>query len=153
MLFTVLFFTTFILMESMAWLSHKFLMHGWMWRFHQDHHIKDDHDSFFEKNDTFFLIFAIPAITLFVIGTNTPYTWTIAVASGITVYGIVYFFVHDIFIHQRFRIFRNANNKYLKAIRRAHKMHHKHTGKEDGECFGMLLVPWKYFKTYSNKIL
>jgi beta-carotene 3-hydroxylase len=25
-------------------------------------------------------------------------------------------------------------------------MHHKHSGKEDGECFGMLLVPFKYFK-------
>mgnify|MGYP003539521740 CR=1 FL=1 len=43
-------------------------------------------------------------------------------------------------------IFRNANNRYAKAVRRAHKMHHKHIGKEEGECFGMLLVPFKYFK-------
>jgi hypothetical protein len=27
------------------------------------------------------------------------------------------------------------------------KVHHKHLGKEeDGECFGMLFVPFKYFK-------
>jgi beta-carotene 3-hydroxylase len=65
---------------------------------------------------------------------------------GIMAYGFAYFMVHDIFIHQRFKWFRNANNKYTKGIRRAHKMHHKHLGKEDGECFGMLFVPFKYFK-------
>ena len=27
-----------------------------------------------------------------------------------------------------------------------YKIHHKHLGKEDGECFGMLNVPNKYFK-------
>ena len=31
-----------------------------------------------------------------------------------------------------------------------HKIHHKHLGKKDGECFGMLVVPFKYFK---NKLL
>ena len=25
-------------------------------------------------------------------------------------------------------------------------MHHKHLGKEEGECFGMLWVPMRYFK-------
>ncbi|MFI0492282.1 MAG: beta-carotene hydroxylase, partial [Flavobacterium sp.] len=27
-----------------------------------------------------------------------------------------------------------------------HKVHHKHLGKQNGECFGMLFVPFKYFK-------
>ncbi|MFT5166906.1 MAG: beta-carotene 3-hydroxylase, partial [Saprospiraceae bacterium] len=31
-------------------------------------------------------------------------------------------------------------------LRRAHKMHHKHLNKEEGECFGMLLFPYKYYK-------
>ena len=65
---------------------------------------------------------------------------------GIFFYCIAYFIVHDIFIHQRFKMFRNANNFYAKGVRRAHKMHHKHIGKEHGECFGMLFVPFKYFK-------
>ncbi|MFN4199488.1 MAG: beta-carotene hydroxylase, partial [Flavobacterium sp.] len=69
-----------------------------------------------------------------------------AIGFGIMAYGFAYFMVHDVFIHQRIKWFRNANNRYARAIRRAHKMHHKHTGKEDGECFGMLWVPWKYFK-------
>ena len=70
----------------------------------------------------------------------------LAVGLGILAYGLTYFFVHDIFIHQRFKLFRNANNMYARALRRAHKMHHKHIGKEHGECFGMLIIPFKYFK-------
>ena len=66
---------------------------------------------------------------------------------GIMAYGATYFIVHDIFIHQRFKMFRKANNWYAKGIRRAHKIHHKHTGKEDGECFGMLIVPLKFLKS------
>jgi beta-carotene 3-hydroxylase len=54
--------------------------------------------------------------------------------------------VHDIFIHQRFKLFRNIENKYAKGIRRAHKIHHKNINKGEGECFGMLWVPIKYFK-------
>ena len=61
-------------------------------------------------------------------------------------YGLTYFIIHDIFIHQRFKLLRNSNNRYAKALRRAHKIHHKHLDKEDGECFGMLFVPFKYFK-------
>ena len=38
------------------------------------------------------------------------------------------------------------NNRYAKALRRAHKIHHKNINKEKGECFGMLWVPLKYFK-------
>jgi len=67
------------------------------------------------------------------------------IGTGIALYGAAYFLVHDIFIHQRFKIFTRTENVYLMAIRKAHKVHHKHLGKEEGECFGMLWVPWKYF--------
>ena len=55
------------------------------------------------------------------------------------------FLVHDIFIHQRIKWWRNTDNFYLRAIRRAHKVHHKKMDKENGKCFGMLLVPMQYF--------
>jgi beta-carotene 3-hydroxylase len=64
---------------------------------------------------------------------------------GIMAYGLAYFIVHDIFIHQRFKWLRNIDNKYARGVRRAHKMHHKHRGKDKSENFGMLLVPFKYF--------
>jgi len=136
----------FSLMEFVAWFTHKFLMHGGLWTLHQDHH-KKDHGSVFERNDAFFLIFATPAITLFLFGVRNGITDVrIWIAAGITLYGLAYFLVHDIFIHQRTKWLRNTDNWYFRAIRRAHKMHHKHLGKEDGECFGMLFVPFKYFK-------
>lgn len=137
---------TFVGMEAVAWLAHRFIMHGLLWHLHEDHHRKNP-TSFFEKNDYFFLIFATPGITCLAAGSfYPPLHLLFYVGLGITLYGIAYFFVHDIFIHQRFKILRNANSVYFRAIRRAHKMHHKHLGKEDGECFGMLWVPLKYFR-------
>lgn len=85
-------------------------------------------------------------MTLFYLGSYTSFWYGWPLGFGILAYGIAYFTVHDIFIHQRFKIFRNANNWYARGVRRAHKIHHKHLGKEDGECFGMLVVPFKYFK-------
>ncbi len=136
---------TFIVMEGVAWLTHKYVMHGFFWNLHKDHHKKDD-PIFFEKNDYFFLIFAIPGIAALGFGTLYTNYVLLSIGIGITIYGGAYFVIHDIFIHQRFKILRNSDNWYFKAIRRAHKMHHKHINKEHGECFGMLWVPLKYFK-------
>jgi beta-carotene 3-hydroxylase len=58
--------------------------------------------------------------------------------------------VHDIIIHQRFKVLRNWNNKYILGIRRAHKIHHKHFNKEHGENFGMLIVPFRYFSVKAD---
>ena len=48
---------TFCFMEIVAWATHKYIMHGFLWVLHKDHH-KKDHDSWFERNDLFFLQFA-----------------------------------------------------------------------------------------------
>lgn len=137
-------------MESIAWLSHKYLMHGLLWKLHRDHHKKESY-GFLEHNDFFFLIFAIPGIIALLFGIRGGYNALFWIGIGICVYGLTYFLVHDVFIHQRIKLFRNTNTVYLKAIRRAHKVHHKHLGKEDGECFGMLWVPFKYFREMKSK--
>ena len=142
---------TFMGMEGVAWLSHKYLMHGLFWFLHQDHHHKE-HYGFLERNDFFFLIFAIPGIICLLVGSVNHLPVVLSIGIGITLYGACYFFVHDIFIHQRLKVLRNSEHWYLKAIRRAHKMHHKHLDKEDGECFGMLWVPLRYFKENRKKI-
>ncbi|MBD1429491.1 sterol desaturase family protein [Sphingobacterium sp. DN04309] len=138
---------TFIFMEPITWFIHKYVMHGFLWSLHKDHH-DHSHEGAFEKNDYFFFIFSIPAILLFYFGSRDGLTFPFFLGLGITLYGIAYFFVHDIFIHQRIKILRDTNSPYLLAIRRAHKQHHKHVQKEDGECFGFLFVPIKYFKIY-----
>lgn len=143
-------FTTFWGMEFMAWFTHKFVMHGFLWNLHSDHHIPN-RAHFFEKNDAFFLIYAIPSWLCIMLGSMFA-EWTVmCIGFGILAYGIAYFLVHEVFIHQRLKWFRNSKNTYLKAIRRAHKIHHKHIGKEDGECFGMLIVPWKYLRQELKK--
>lgn len=142
----------FFLMEAVAWLTHKYVMHGFLWTIHKDHHKKETY-GFFEKNDYFFLIFAIPGIAGLFFGMQNDYNYLFWIGLGITIYGFTYFFVHEIFIHQRIKWIRNIDNSYFKGIRRAHKIHHKHLGKEDGECFGMLWVPLKYFREKNAKSL
>ena len=135
---------TFCLMEGVAWATHKYVMHHWLWYLHEDHHKKSP--GFFEKNDAFFLIFAIPSMLLFLFGTLNQAWWMVSIGAGIAMYGAAYFFIHDIIIHQRFKIFTRSNNRYIRVVRWAHKMHHKHLEKQDGESFGMLLVNSKYWK-------
>ena len=134
---------TFFGMEGMAWLSHKYIMHGIGWSIHKDHHVP--HQKKTEKNDLFFMIFAIPSWLCIMLGMIYQNQISTFVGVGILVYGICYVIVHDIFIHQRIKILRKADRPYFKAIRFAHKIHHKNIGKEDGECFGMLFVPRKYY--------
>ena len=135
----------FSFMEFMAWFSHKYIMHGFLWSLHKDHHVKD-HDSWFERNDFFFIFYAVVSMAFVISWTELGFVYGLPIAIGIFLYGLTYFIVHDIFIHRRFKLFRNANNWYAKGIRRAHKMHHKNIKKGGGECFGMLFVPFKYFK-------
>lgn len=136
---------TFFFMEFMAWSAHKYLMHGAMWHFHEDHHVPRK-GNFFEKNDVFFLIFAIPSWLCIMLGLMYGIMPVVFVGIGIAVYGLCYFLVHDVFIHQRFKWLKRSNHPYFMAIRKAHKVHHKHLGKEEGECFGMLIVPPKYYR-------
>ncbi|WP_194766780.1 sterol desaturase family protein [Tamlana sp. I1] len=140
---------TFLVMEAITWLTHKYVMHGFLWYLHADHH-EPKYPHVFEKNDAFFVIFAIPSIALFYFGVNPELNILFFIGLGILFYGIAYFLVHDVLIHQRFKWFKNVKNKYLIALRKAHKVHHKHLDKEDGECFGMLLVPKKYHKQYKK---
>ncbi|NNE31347.1 MAG: beta-carotene hydroxylase [Winogradskyella sp.] len=136
---------TFFIMEFNAWFTHKYIMHGFLWSLHKDHHHKD-HNSWFERNDAFFIFYAFVSIICFYLWNYEGIWYTLPIGLGILLYGIAYFIVHDIFIHQRFKWFRNIDNKYARGVRRAHKIHHKHLGKNKGENFGMLIVPLKYFK-------
>lgn len=134
---------SFIFMEVITWFTHKYVMHGFLWYLHQDHHHSQGH--FFEKNDFFFLIFAVPSWLSIMLGLYYQYYIIAAIGFGIALYGAAYFLIHEVIIHQRIRWFTRSNNTYIKAIRWAHKMHHKHKGKEGGESFGLLVVAKKHW--------
>lgn len=142
----------FCVMEGITWLTHRFVMHGFLWWLHEDHHKKGP--GVFERNDAFFFIFAIPSWLCIMLGSMNQAYWVVSIGWGITLYGLAYFIVHEVIIHQRFKWFSRSNNRYIKAIRWAHKMHHKHLEKQEGESFGMLLVAKKYWdKVRSDEAL
>jgi len=140
--FIAIILLTFLIMEGITWLTHRFVMHGFLWYLHRDHHQQGP--GLFEKNDAFFLIFAIPSWLCIMLGLQNKNYWVAAIGFGIALYGLAYFLVHEVIIHQRFKWFTRSNNAYIRGIRWAHKMHHKHLDKHEGESFGMLLVAKKY---------
>jgi beta-carotene 3-hydroxylase len=152
--FIIIMLATFFTMEGITWLTHKYVMHGFLWYLHEDHHKKGP--GLFEKNDAFFLIFSIPSILCILFGTFDNKLWLTAIGTGIAMYGFAYFLVHDVIIHQRIKLFTRSNNVYVRSIRWAHKMHHKHLEKYDGESFGMLIVAKKYrdkIKTDTKRVV
>lgn len=136
------FLSFFFLMEGVAWATHKYIMHGFLWNLHKDHH--EPGYRMFELNDLFGVFFGSIAIVLIVLG-HKEFDYRFFIGLGISAYGVAYFFVHDIFVHQRIKIFTRTNNFYLKALRKAHKIHHKKMTKEGAEAFGFLFVKRKYF--------
>ncbi len=123
-----------------------------VWKLHEDHHKPHfEKDGFFEKNDSFFLIFAIPSALCYYLGISTPLTWLLYIGIGISIYGLIYFLIHDVYVHKRFSWFRQLENPYSIAILRAHGVHHAKQTKESGESFGLLFVAKKYFKSRKSQ--
>ncbi len=138
-LITVL--AAFFFMEFFAWFMHKYVMHGAMWNWHQDHHIP--HDKKLEKNDRFVLLFAVPGIAFLAAGIQLSAPFALAAGVGISLYGLAYFLFHDVYVHKRIKLFKVASNKYLRATKKAHMDHHQpHSHKN----YGFLLAPLHYYK-------
>ena len=129
-------------MEWVAWASHKYVMHGFGWAWHRDHH--EPHGNVLEKNDRFAIVGAAMSISMFALGSTWvlgeaawwPATW---IGLGILLYGAIYTLVHDGLVHQRY--FRWVPKRgYAKRLVQAHKLHHATVGKEGGVSFGFVLA-------------
>ena len=138
----VLVFATVLAMEGIAWASHKYIMHGFGWGWHRDHH--EPHDKRLEKNDLFGIVGAGMSISMFAIGSPLvrggsawePGTW---IGLGILFYGIIYTLVHDGLVHQRY--FRWVPKRgYAKRLVQAHRLHHATIGKHGGVSFGFVFA-------------
>src|SRR5688572_6158066 len=94
--------STFLFWELVAWSAHKYVMHGFLWKWHKSHHTI--HNHVFEKNDLFAFVFSLPCIALFFYFSWISYNpYMLAVATGILCYGLFYFIFHDIIVHQRIK--------------------------------------------------
>jgi beta-carotene 3-hydroxylase len=143
-------------MEFVAWSNHKYVMHGFLWEWHKDHHRKDQHKGFplktekqrFEKNDLFFLIYALPAVVLMIAGFVSDFMPVVYIGIGITLYGITYFIIHDVIIHKRINVafLQQNHNIFIRAIVRAHTAHHRPKSQHDFKNYGLLIFPKRFFK-------
>ena len=129
-------------MEAVAWASHRWIMHGFGWGWHRDHH--EPHEGLLEKNDRFAIVGAAISIGFFAMGSPMvlgasawpPGTW---IGLGVMLYGVIYTLVHDGLVHQRW--FRWVpRGGYARRIVQAHKLHHATIGKEGGVSFGFVLA-------------
>ena len=134
----LLFFGALIGMEVVAFLTHKYLMHGPLWFLHESHHV--DHDDKLERNDLFGIFFSLPSIALIYFGTH-GYPRLLWVGLGMVAYGLLYFIFHDIVVHRRLDLRIKPENRYLKRIVQAHHIHHATKGKAGATSFGFLYSP------------
>jgi beta-carotene 3-hydroxylase len=134
---------TFLFWEFMAWFTHKYVMHGFLWSWHRSHHTVHHHAL--ERNDLFALVFSLPCIWLFYYFTLVTYNpYMLAVAIGIFCYGVFYIIFHDIIVHQRVRWKLARKSRYLRRMIHAHYVHHSRHTQAGCEAFGFLYAPKKY---------
>jgi beta-carotene 3-hydroxylase len=134
-----LFVATFAGMEALAWLMHRYVMHGPLWLLHESHH-RPRQNAWFEKNDLFGIAFALPSIVLIYLGTHGQ-PLLLPIGAGMTAYGAAYFGFHDVIVHRRIRHAWVPKGAYLRRIVRAHLIHHKTLTKEGAVSFGFLYAP------------
>ena len=145
-IYILLVLAAFFLMEFMAWFTHKYVMHGFLWILHKDHHIRDG--RILEWNDVFVVIFAVPSILLILFGVMQSNNYLLSIGIGIFLYGFAYFMFHDVYVHQRVPIFKNLSNRYLRATVKAHLEHHNPHAHYN---YGFLIAPMKYYAEEFSK--
>ncbi len=133
---------TAFFMEGVAWFTHKFVMHGFLWVLHEDHH--RPRKGVFEKNDLFAVFFAVPSAVSVFFGLAYNLYLLTALGLGMTLYGIGYVVFHDMIFHKRIRV-PTPRFAYMQRIINAHRYHHSSgSRKEDNHAFGFLWAPAKY---------
>lgn len=123
----------FVVMEPVAYLLHRFVMHriGMVW--HRSHH--RPRQGTFERNDLFPVVLCALTVAAMVVGlVASAFGWLLWSAIGVTAYGMAYLFVHDLYIHRRVERFTWTWTP-LERVREAHRIHHLFSGEPYGFLF------------------
>lgn len=132
---TVTVLISVVAMEIFAWAIHKYVMHGPGWGWHESHHTETD--GLFETNDLYAVVFSFIAAGLFIAGSLWwPPLWFVAL--GFTIYGLLYGFVHDGLVHQRWPFFVKTRGRYMRRLVQAHRIHHAVHTRDGAVSFGFL---------------
>ena len=130
-------------MELVAYLTHRFLMHGPLWVLHRSHHRPHGRHRL-EWNDVFGIFFAVPSIVCIYLGTMPEWWMLLPIGLGMTMYGVIYFLFHDVVVHRRLPLRGAPQSAYLRRIIKAHLVHHRTHQREGAESFGFLYAPSKF---------
>lgn len=131
---------TLAFMEGLAYVAHRWVMHGPGWFLHKSHHRR--RSGWFERNDLYAVIFAVPSIVLLLGGVHFGWgEWPIWVGAGIAAYGAVYFVFHDVIVHRRIAHRYVPRSSYMKRIVQAHRLHHAVETRRNAVSFGFLYAP------------
>jgi beta-carotene 3-hydroxylase len=129
--------------EFVAWFMHKYVMHGFGWYLHRDHHVTSGRK--FQKNDLYALFFAGCSFLLIFFGLKYRLAPMASAGFGVGLYGIGYVTFHEIMFHKRIKAIQfRPKSRYLRRIVNAHRVHHSKVSKEHGESFSFLWAPRKY---------
>ncbi|WP_380872808.1 hypothetical protein ACFB49_37160 [Sphingomonas sp. DBB INV C78] len=136
----LIFLAALAAMEGLAYAAHRWIMHGPGWFLHRSHH--RPRDGWFEANDLYAAIFAVPSILLILagvqLGWGAGYAWA---GAGIAAYGAIYFGFHDVIVHRRIATGYVPRSAYMKRIVQAHRLHHAVETKHGTVSFGFLVAP------------
>lgn len=124
-------------MELVAYLVHRYVMHGFGWGWHRSHH--EPRDRLLEGNDLYALVFAGLSVVLFALGEKVPLIWWVGV--GMAAYGIIYAVFHDGLVHRRLPFMPVPRSGYLKHLVQAHRLHHAVRERDGAVSFGFLYAP------------
>lgn len=123
----------FVVMEPVAYLLHRFVMHGFAMVWHRSHH--QPRTGTFERNDLFPVVLCAVTVAAMTVGLVVgALGWLLWTAIGVTAYGLAYLFVHDLYIHRRVPRFTWTWGP-LERVREAHRIHHLFSGEPYGFLF------------------
>jgi beta-carotene 3-hydroxylase len=124
-------------LELLSYALHRWVFHGLLWRVHRTHHVA--RHGPFELNDLFSVFFAFASIGLLIAGLHDPFgSPAFGIGAGFTVYGVLYFLIHDLFTHRRYLPFQ-SRSPMLRLLKQAHLRHHHSAEKPGQEPFGLFL--------------
>ena len=137
----LLFFATVAVMEGVAYVAHRCVMHVRLgWWLHERHH--RERTGMFELNDFYAVIFAGPSILLLAGGVRWGWgEWATWIGAGIASYGAIYFGLYDVIGHRRVAHRIVPWSIYFKRIVQAHRIHHAVETREGTGSFGLIYAP------------
>ncbi len=136
----LVFVVTLGAMEGFAYVMHRWVMHGPGWFLHASHHRV--RTGWFEWNDLYAAIFAVPSIILIYLGARQGWgASVVAAGAGIAGYGAIYFGFHDFLVHRRIPHGIMPRSAYMKRLIQAHRLHHAVESRTGAVSFGFLYAP------------